>query len=178
MHASFTVGKQESTGSTCTCWHQQSREKAQNWYPLVPLSLERVPTGLCLVADTTRLTCESSLHIIQMSFKLLLLTWAPLQVSMCNLGRQYLHSLQPFGSPKFQPHWFSKLDIRGLISSADPKSWGAGCETKKKKPWSSGRTFRFVRYLSMCVTKPQVGFSLRLCLCLSYPFQCGLLKLL
>lgn len=59
----------------------------------------------------------------------------------------------------------------GLVSDAGLKSWGASCGVHTLH--SSGRSSRFVSFLSIVGTAPGVGFIVRLCLSLYHMPQCA-----
>ena len=80
-----------------------------------------------------------------------------------------LSSLQPFGSPRGKPHWFSKPDVLGAhLFGTGPSGCGAWCGVWT--PCFLGRSSVFVRSSWLWVTTLWVEYYQDL---FSSPSQCG-----
>lgn len=79
-------------------------KKGEKWHPPACLSLDKIPIDPCLSSIYPKITqCIT----YPGALKLLPLCW--------DLERVDLGFLQPFGSPRHKPLWFSKPDVMGLL---------------------------------------------------------------
>lgn len=120
------ASREEQKCTTGTYQHQHEK-----WLLAVPPPLERVPSRPLILQQTFKAEPVDLLHVWSRSFSTCYFCsgfWA--SESVHKPFKNSFSFLQPFGSPRHQPLWFSKSDVLGAhLSAAHSKGSGCGAQT-------------------------------------------------
>lgn len=141
------------------------RGKVEKWHPPASV-LESIPASPCFSSDALRLG-NGSLSHLYWTLGWLNLPADPLRV-VCQVPTAFWAS----------GCYLAPMAFRGRCQEGSSvgcsRSQKLRCLMQGNTLCSSGRSFRFVSYLSIMGFCVGMGFMVRLSLSLSYLFQCGL----